>query len=173
MNSKFRLLVAALVALCAAFVPQLALGDVPVCPVSAPLVTAVAGSTWSATWAAPQNTSQSEGFGNETIRMVVNSSLGGDQVRLRLNNIFSTGTAVFGHVTIGLQSTGSTSQGTPVTVTFGGSQSVTLGPGASAWSDTTAFTVPAHSRLLVSLYLPSQHSGTAPMHSLGDNVEYN
>jgi lysophospholipase L1-like esterase len=132
-----------------------------------------ASLTWSSTWSAPQSTSQAEGFGAQTIRMVVNSSLGGNQVRLRLNNIYSTGTAVFGHVTIGLQQSGSTTQGTPATVTFGGSQSVSLGPGASAWSDATPLTVPAHTRLLVSLFLPPQHSGTAPMHSLGDDTEYN
>lgn len=130
-------------------------------------------TVWSATWAAPQNTSQSEGFGNETIRMLANTSLGGNQIRLRLNNIYSTGTAIFGHVTVGVQASGSTEQATPVTVTFAGSDAVTLGPGASAWSDPVAFTVTAHTRLLISLFLPAQHSGTAPMHSLGDNVEYN
>lgn len=170
-HARWRL-VAALVAVFAFAVPAIAPAAV-VCPVGAPVAVAPADSSWSATWTAPQNTSQSEGFGNETIRMVVNSSLGGDMVRVRLNNIYSTGTATFGHVTIGLQLSGSTTQAAPVTVTFGGSQSVTLGPGASAWSDATALTVPAHTRLLVSLYLPPQHSGTAPMHSLGDNVEYN
>lgn len=130
-------------------------------------------TAWSATWTAPQNTSQSEGFGNETIRMLANTSLGGNQIRLRLNNIYSTGTAIFGHVTVGAQASGSTVQGTPVTVTFAGSDAVSLGPGASAWSDPVAFTVTGHTRLLISLFLPAQHSATAPMHSLGDNVEYN
>lgn len=128
---------------------------------------------WSATWSAPQATSQAEGFGSETLRMVVNSSLGGDLVRVRLSNIFSTGTAVFGHVTIGVQESGATTQGTPVTVTFGGSQSVSLGPGAFVVSDPTPFVVPAHTRLLVSLFLPPQHSGTAPLHPLADDTEYN
>lgn len=152
----------------AALVPVLLGASPPTAGVAVPL-----SPDWSATWSAPQNTSQSEGFGNETIRMVVNSSLGGDQVRLRLNNVYSTGTAVFGHVTVAQQLTGSTAAGTPVTVTFGGSQSVSLAPGASAWSDPAAMLVPAHTRLLVSLYLPAQHSATAPMHSLGDDTEYN
>ncbi len=158
---RLRVLLAALAAFAAA-----------ACSVAASA--SAATSVWSATWTAPQNTSQSEGFGSETIRMVVNPSLGGNEVRLRLNNIYSTGTAVFGHVTIGLQQSGSTVAGTPTTVTFGGSNAVSLGPGASAVSDATAFAVPAHTRLLVSLYLsPGQSSGTAPMHSLGDDTEYN
>lgn len=143
-------------------------------PPSAGVAVKAAGlGGWSATWSALQTTSQAEGFGNETLRMVVNSSLGGNQVRLRLNNTLSSGTAVFGHVAIAQQLTGSTAAGVPVTVTFGGSQSLSLGPGASAVSDAAAFTVPAHTRLLVSLYLPAQSSGTAPMHSLGDDTEYN
>jgi len=153
-----------------ALLPVLLGGDPP----SAGVIAKAAGlSGWSATWSAPQNTSQSEGFGNETIRMVVNSSLGGDQVRLHLNNVYSTGTAVFGHVTIAQQLTGATAADTPVTVTFGGSPSVSLGPGAAAWSDPAAFVVPAHTRLLVSLQLPAQSSGTAPLHSLADDTEYN
>jgi lysophospholipase L1-like esterase len=131
-------------------------------------------SGWSATWSAAQNTSQSEGFGAETVRMVVNTSLGGSHVRIRLSNLFALGTVSFGHVTIGLQQSGSTTVGTPTNVTFGGSGSVTMAPGASVLSDAAALAVPAHTRLLVSLYFPAGSASiSAPMHSLGDNVEYN
>jgi lysophospholipase L1-like esterase len=133
-----------------------------------------AASGWSATWAAAQNTSQSESFAAETVRMVVTTSLGGDQVRVRLSNVFALGSATFGHVTIGLQQSGSTTVGTPTGVTFAGSGSLTLAPGASAVSDPVALAVPAHTRLLVSLYFPAGSvSVTAPLHSLGDETEYN
>jgi lysophospholipase L1-like esterase len=61
-----------------------------------------------------------------------------------------------------------------VNVTFGGSLSLSLAPGASAYSDSATLAVPAHTRLLVSLYFsPGQHSVTAPLHSLGNETEYN
>jgi len=135
------------------------------------------GSTvaWSASWGTAQAQAVSVGpWQNQTLRMAVRSSLGGTQVRVHLANTFVTGGASFAHVSVGVQQDGAQTQAVPVSLTFGGSSSVVLGAGASVVSDPTALAVPANSRLLVSLYIPSGANITsAPMHQLPDEEEYN
>ncbi|MFD0634527.1 GDSL-type esterase/lipase family protein [Catenulispora yoronensis] len=114
---------------------------------------------------------------NRTLRMVEHSSVGGSQVRIRLDNAF-VGTPVnVGHVTIAVQSSASSAIASPVTVTFHGNQAVTIPGGGQALSDAVPFTVPADANLLVSVYFPgtvqleSLHSlGTQDMYSSADQA---
>jgi lysophospholipase L1-like esterase len=90
---------------------------------------------------------------NQTVRNVIAPHLGGSQLRLHLTNRFSSSATTFGHVTVGYQTSGANAS-FPTTVTFGGSASVTVAPGADVVSDPVNFTFTAFEPLAVSIYLP-------------------
>ncbi len=122
---------------------------------------------WTASWA----TGVDDGLApyqwtDRTLRMVEHTGVGGDRVRIRLDNAYGPAPLTVGHATIAVRESGAAPAATPVTLTFGGKQQVTMPAGGQAYSDPLPFSVPAASDLLVSLYLP----GTvqfAPMHSQG------
>ncbi|PYU26146.1 MAG: SGNH/GDSL hydrolase family protein, partial [Acidobacteria bacterium] len=91
---------------------------------------------WVATWGAspvaplPANTAN-PGFTNQTVRLVVHTSLGGNEVRVRLSNAFGTESLVIGAAHLALRSMNAgTVSGTDRALTFAGSGSVTIPPGA-------------------------------------------
>lgn len=122
---------------------------------------------WTATWSAAVDDGLAPYvWTDRTLRMVEHTSVGGNRVRIRLDNAFGPKPLTVGHATIAVRASGAVPAATPVTLTFGGRQTVTMPAGGQAYSDPLPFAVPADSDLLVSLYLP----GTvqfAPTHSLG------
>jgi len=133
---------------------------------------------WSGSWAAAADDGIVPGpWTNRTLRMVEHSSVGGGQVRVRLDNAFIGAPVNVGHVTVAVQSGTSVATGTPVTVTFSGSRATTIPGGGQAVSDAVPFSVPADANLLVSVYFPgtvqleSLHSlGMQDMYSTADNA---
>jgi lysophospholipase L1-like esterase len=138
---------------------------------------------WVATWAAspmaaaparlaaPDDFS-SAGFDDQTIRDIVWTSAGGQAARIRLSNQFGTRPVTFSEVDIGVSAGGPFV--VPVTshrVTFAGSTSVTIAPGAAAVSDPVVMTVPAQTNLAVSLYT-SGPTGPATYHSDAQQISY-
>jgi lysophospholipase L1-like esterase len=122
---------------------------------------------WSGTWAAALDDGLVNGpWTARTLRMVEHSSVGGSQVRIRLDNDFSMAPVVIGHATIAVQSSGAAAAAAPVTLTFNGNQAATIPAGGQLVSDGVGFAVPADTNLLVSLYLPGPVQ-LAPFHSLG------
>ena len=76
------------------------------------------------------------GANDQTFRMIVRPDIWGRQARLRLTNVFGTKPVTFDGVYVGLQMGGpGLIKGTNRQVRFGGKESVTVAPGASAWSD--------------------------------------
>jgi lysophospholipase L1-like esterase len=132
---------------------------------------------WIATWGAspvaplPANTTN-PGFTNQTVRLVVHTSLGGNEVRVRLSNAFGTESLLIGaaHIAVRSMNAGTVS-GTDRTLTFSGSGSVTIPPGALAVSDSVKLDVPALSDLAVSLYLPGP-TGQATWHAAALSTNY-
>jgi len=143
--------------------------------VAAPARASAPATPWSATWGTSQGLALSVGpWQNETLRMVARSSLAGTEVRVHLANTFATSTAVFTHVSIGVQQSGPDTWGAPVELEFDGASSVTLAPGASTVSDPANLAVSANTRLIVSVYMPSgANIVSAPAHQLSQNVQYN
>jgi len=132
------------------------------------------GSGWTSTGnAALAYTPAAGGWSNQTLRMVVRTSLGGTQLRLHLSNRYAPTATALGHVTVGVQQNGANAAGVPVTVTFGGAQSLTLAAGASAVSDPVALPVAANSRLLVSLFVPAGANAVPPRHDLAGETGFN
>jgi lysophospholipase L1-like esterase len=133
------------------------------------------GGPWTQTWNSALDHGQSVGpWSNQTLRMVVHTSVGGSQLRLDLSNEFSTGAVTFAHVSVAQQLDGAASVGPPTVVTFGGATSVTMAVGVETASDPVVFPTTAGERLLVSLYIPSTVSVTsANMHTYSGETEYN
>src|SRR5947208_625421 len=69
-------------------------------------------------------------------RPLVRPSIWGQQMRIRLSNVFGTKPVTFDGVHVGLQLGGpGLAKGTNRPITFGGKDSVTVPPGRSVWSD--------------------------------------
>jgi len=132
---------------------------------------------WVATWGAspvaplPANTTNT-GFTNQTVRLIVHTSLGGNEVRVRLSNAFGTQSLVVGAAHIALRSmNAATVSGTDRPLTFSGAGSITIPPGALVVSDSVKLDVPALSDLAVSLYLP-EPTGQATWHAGAFSTNY-
>jgi len=142
--------------------------------VMSPVRTA-AGSGWTSTWNSALGYAPAVGgWNNQTLRQVIRTSLGGDQLRLHLSNRFASAPAVIGHVTIGTQMNGGSTQETvPLNVTFGGSTALTLGPGASAVSDPIPLATAPATRLLVSIYVPPGANMVTSRHDVAEETNFN
>jgi lysophospholipase L1-like esterase len=128
------------------------------------------GGPWVTTWSAsPQvavpGTLSATGFDNQTVRDIVFTSAGGNAARVVLTNVFGTSPLRVGHVTLAIAGSGAAVRaGTVARVSFGGSSSIEIPPGAQALSDPVTMRVPALTDLAVSVYLPGQ-TGAATIHS--------
>jgi lysophospholipase L1-like esterase len=132
---------------------------------------------WVATWGAspvaplPANTTN-PGFTNQTVRLIVHTSVGGSEVRVRLSNAFGSDSLVVGAAHIALRSRDAGIEpGTDRALTFGGSGAITIPPGALVVSDSVKLSAPALSDLAVSLYLPGP-TGQATWHPAAHATNY-
>lgn len=120
---------------------------------------------WTGTWgAAPQKPEQQAGFRDQTLRLIVHTSIGGDRARIRLSNSFGAAPVHIDGAFVARRGSGATVSGPNVRLTFGGKRDVVLPEGADVLSDPAALTVPALSDVAVSLYLP-QDSGPPTEHA--------
>ena len=92
---------------------------------------------------------------NQTVRMIVRSTMGGRQVRVRLSNAFSGTTVTIGSASLALSKGGATiDASTSHALTFSGRRTASIYAGQVLISDPVALSVPALTDLAVSLYLP-------------------
>lgn len=101
------------------------------------------------------------GFENQTIRMVVRPTIGGERLRLLFSNAFGTDAVEIGaaHIAITRQGASIVPESDRV-LTFGGRTSVSIPPGAPMMSDPVDLKVPAFTELTVSVYLPDKTPGS-------------
>jgi lysophospholipase L1-like esterase len=100
-------------------------------------------------------------FDNQTVRQIVRASVGGDRVRVRFANTFGDVPLVIGAARLALRDAKERiDPASDRVLTFFGSPSITIPPGAFALSDPVALTVPALRELAVSLYLPEPVSSS-------------
>ncbi|MFJ2236289.1 SGNH/GDSL hydrolase family protein [Streptomyces sp. NPDC087859] len=96
-----------------------------------------------------------EAVADRGYRMVVHTSVGGRDPRIRLSNAFGDRPVTFDSVYAGLQKEGpELVHRTNRRLTFDGSTSVTVPPGATAYSDPLPGRLPAGSDLVVSVHTP-------------------
>jgi lysophospholipase L1-like esterase len=122
-----------------------------------------AGQAWVGAWSTTPVVGSS-GFTDQTLREIVHTSAGGDQLRIRLTNAFGTDGLVVDDVSVGLRESGAAlAAGTERPVTFGGARSVTIPAGAEVFSEPVRLAVPAERDLAVSLHVPGP-TGPATRH---------
>ena len=122
------------------------------------------GQRWLATWTA----SASEGprrpprdsvdrtptLFNQTLRLIARTSIGGDNVRIRLSNEYGDRPLVIDAAHIAVRDSGAAiDPSTDRSLTFGGRSTLRLNPGGVAFSDPVALRVPAIHDVAVSLHL--------------------
>jgi lysophospholipase L1-like esterase len=112
-------------------------------------------STWTASPQPPRGVLPTN-FSNQTVRQVVRVSIGGSKVRIRLSNEFGSKPLLIGAASVGLAGGSSDLvSGSLRPLTFGGSKSIIIPPGAPAISDSVELNVAPLSDLAVNLYLPA------------------
>ena len=111
------------------------------------------------------------GFNNQTLRQIVHVSVGGPRVRVRLSTFGASG-VVIGAAHIALHATAaSIVPGSDRTLTFGGTPSITIPPGALVVSDPVELNVPELSNLAVSIFVPG-NTGPATWHFEGRQTSF-
>ncbi len=115
---------------------------------------------------------------NQTFRLIVRPSIGGDTLRLRLSNTFGTQPVTFGVVFVGLQAPGQGANlvsGSNRVVTFGGQTSITIPVGQEIYSDPLQFKIDDDAgqprNLAVSLFVPGL-SGPMTWHAAAFETSY-
>ena len=107
----------------------------------------------------PSNPAQAlaRGFHDQTVRMIVHTSIGGSALRIKLSNPFGGLGVTVGAAHIALRAKDSDIvPASDRALSFNGKPSCTLGPGMVIFSDALDMTVPGQSDLAVSLYLPGE-----------------
>ena len=90
---------------------------------------------------------------NQTVRLIIRTSIGGDNVRVRVSNEYGDRTLAIGAAHIAVRESGATINATTDRVlTFGGHPVLRLRPGAIAFSDPVELAVPALHDLAISMY---------------------
>lgn len=99
------------------------------------------------------------GINNQTVRMIVRSSLGGSRVRVRVSNAAGGAAVTLGAAHIAIRTKDSAiDQASDRALTFSGRASTTLYAGQTLVSDPVNLTVPALTDLAISIYFPKQTS---------------
>ena len=111
-------------------------------------------------------------YTNQTLRLIIRTSVGGDQVRVRLSNELGTQRIVIGAARIALRTVAeSIDPSTDRALTFGGVASITIPAGAPVLSDPVPLDVPPLSELAVSIYFPHP-TPVSTVHLLGLQTSY-
>ncbi len=109
---------------------------------------------------------------NQTVRMILRTSIGGRRARVKLSNAFGSAPVLVGSAHLARRATGSSiAPGTDRPLMFGGKASFTIMPGAVIVSDPVEIDVPALGDLAISLYLPSD-TGSPTTHATGLHTTY-
>lgn len=109
---------------------------------------------------------------DETVRMIVRTTVGGAQARLQLSNALGYAPITIGSTHMAVQDRGSSIvASTDRAVTFGGQGRVTIPPGAVIVSDPVDVPVRPLMRLAISLYIPGPVAQLT-IHQLGLHTTY-
>ena len=143
-----------------------------------PTVASASSSGWVETWAAAMTkptsivaTQADRGFRDQTIRDVISTSVGGQEVRIRLSNRYGDRPLRIGAATVGAVASDGNLSGSAYPVTFNGRRSVVIPVGEEVVSDAVAMPVSALEDLGVSVYVPQQ-TGPATFHFFAQQDNY-
>ncbi|MFL5265346.1 MAG: SGNH/GDSL hydrolase family protein [Stellaceae bacterium] len=112
---------------------------------------------WVGSWTTAPAPAESGAFSNQTLRMTMRASLGGDTVRVRISNAYGHRPLDIGGAYIALRDAGpAIVSGSERKLSFGGEKTATIAAGAVLFSDPVALSVAPLADLAVSLYLPGE-----------------
>jgi lysophospholipase L1-like esterase len=123
---------------------------------------------WSTAWGASDTVpaANSPVFNNQTVRLIVHMTTGGNQVRIKLSNVFGSRPLNIGSASVALQESGATLvAGSNRKLSFSGLPSIAVPIGAYVLSDSVPLPALAHRDLSVSLFI-SGDSGPVSVHPL-------
>jgi lysophospholipase L1-like esterase len=113
----------------------------------------------------PAQAINSQGFHDQTVRMIVHTSLGGKKLRIKFSSPFGGTPATIGGARVAMH--GKDSEivaSSDHALTFNGKPGFAIGPGMVIISDPVDMAIPAQSDLAVSIYVPGE-SGPPPSHN--------
>ena len=146
-------------------------------PAPAQVAGELGAAPWSGSWGAapagPPLAAATTVYSNQTFRLIVHTSTGGSQVRVRFSNELSPNDLVIGAAHVALRYGGSQAivAGSDRVLSFGGAGSVLVRAGTQVLSDPVSLGVPALSDLAVSLYLPGQ-ARASTLHPMATQNSY-
>jgi lysophospholipase L1-like esterase len=109
---------------------------------------------------------------NQSVRMVVRTSIGGRRARVKLSHAFGSTPVIVGAAHLARRATGSSIvPGTDRALTVSGKASFTMMPGVVVESDPVDIDVPALGDLAISVYLPSD-TGAPTTHATALHTTY-
>jgi lysophospholipase L1-like esterase len=138
---------------------------------------------WVPTWTTAQllartpppanaNANPPAGYSNQTIRMVVRTSIAGSRVRVKLSNAFGSAPVTIGAAHIALRAKESAiAPGSDRALAFNGKPGAVVGPGVVLLSDPVDLNLPALSDVAVSLYFPGE-TGPPTTHATALHTTY-
>ncbi len=112
-------------------------------------------------------------FAAVTLREIVHVSAGGTQLRVRFTNAYGRDQLILknAHVAISAGSD-AINTGSDHPLTFGGSTTISIPPGAEIYSDPVTLDVSPLSDLAISFFLPSQIMRAETYHAFADQTNY-
>ena len=142
----------------------------------------MAQNHWVGTWGtAPQlvennNNPPSPGLGNNSLRQIVQVSIGGEKVRLKLTNEFSTGSTVIKAVELAYATTAGSSseidETSTVSLTFNGQAGVTMPAKGKAVSDPVDFHLEGRQNVAITIHYGSASSTSVSGHPGSRTTSY-
>jgi lysophospholipase L1-like esterase len=121
-------------------------------------------SSWAGTWATaaqPFMPGTLETYDNQTLRLIVHTSVAGSQVRITLSNLYGTVPLQVGAAHIGIRASGANiDPRSDRPLRFGGQSTVTVPAHGQVTSDPVSLRVAALSDLAISLFLPHKVQAT-------------
>ena len=122
--------------------------------------------TWVGTWATgpqltePGNVPPAPGLTNNTLRQIVFTSIGGQQLRLRLSNEFGDGPVTMSAVHVARPTSGNAiDAATDTALTFAGAGCVTVQAGQAVFSDPFAFDLPPLTKVAITIAFGATPAG--------------
>jgi lysophospholipase L1-like esterase len=152
-------------------IPNFQGGSVPAANPAAQISVAVQLTAQPAP-APPPGAQFRNGFSNQTVRMIVHTSIGGRRVRIQLSNAYSSAPLAVGAAHIAIRNKDAAiAPASDRPLSFNGKQSCLIPPGALMLSDPVDLDVPQLGDLAISLYLPGE-TGPPTVHNLGLHTTY-
>ena len=143
---------------------------------------AMADGHWVGTWGtAPQlvenhNNPPSPGLGNNSLRQIVQVSIGGEKVRLKLTNEFSKGTTEIKAVELAVAKTAGSSseidEASTVSLTFDGKASVTMPAGGKTVSDPVYLHLDGRQNVAITIHYGAASSTSVSGHPGSRTTSY-